>query len=254
MSQKLHTLVAVLQRVKGNKNKAQTMCMRTLGRPELFNGFSRVYSPRDEEGMQYPSELSKVQSAVSKVLEEGLIKPSTNWIDVVYACDRGNQKANADIVVKLPSGEKVTVAKDVPASTLVFLEKRLEEMAVILKEVPTLDSSIDWRWDEHVEMYVSNPVSTVKQVKRPTPQVLYEATDKHPAQVELVNIDVPEGIWNKTSLSGAWSPSQKRNALERVSLLLDAVVEARTQANDVDVDLKVDSLGKSVFDFILSSD
>src|SRR5438132_1009448 len=80
--------------------------------------------------------------------------------------------------------------------------------------------------------------------------VKYEATKEHPAQVEMYMEDVWVGTWTTTKLSGA-IPAATRNAmLERVRKLLDAVKEAREEANLLQVQTQKlgDALLAYVFD------
>lgn len=78
---------------------------------------------------------------------------------------------------------------------------------------------------------------------------MYQATDKHPAQTQLVQEDVIVGSWNQTKMSGAIQPQQKDMLLQRIEKLQKAVKFAREEANSVDAD-NVEA-GKVIFDWIL---
>lgn len=75
---------------------------------------------------------------------------------------------------------------------------------------------------------------TTKTKKEQRPIVLYDATDKHPAQTQLITEDVSIGTWKTVKQSGAIPVPRKKVLLERVDKLLKAVLVAREQANSVE--------------------
>ena len=62
-----------------------------------------------------------------------------------------------------------------------------------------------------------------------------EATEKHPAQVEVYYEDVVVGHWRTVKFSGALPASRVKELLERVDKLQQAVKFAREEANDSEV-------------------
>ena len=56
----------------------------------------------------------------------------------------------------------------------------------------------------------TNPEVTTKQEKIISPVVLYEATDKHPAQIKEISKDIVVGSFTKTVSSGAITSRQSR--------------------------------------------
>ena len=79
---------------------------------------------------------------------------------------------------------------------------------------------------------------------------LSPATDKHPAQVQLVAEDVLAGYWNEKKFSSAVPASRKAELMERVEDLIAAVKFAREKANDTEVvDFKV---GEAVFGYLFA--
>ncbi|HAI75057.1 MAG TPA: hypothetical protein DCM08_02320, partial [Microscillaceae bacterium] len=87
-----------------------------------------------------------------------------------------------------------------------------------------------------------------RSIKRPKVIVKYEATEKHPAQTELVNLDFQVGKYETTYYSGKLTAIQKIEMVKRIEKLIEAVKVARAKANNVEV-VKVE-LGKRVFEFI----
>ena len=78
---------------------------------------------------------------------------------------------------------------------------------------------------------VTEPVKTARNKKKKVPLVLYEATEKHPAQVQVHEEDVLQGHWSSVITSSAVKPSDKEKYQLRVEMLLKALKEAREDAN-----------------------
>jgi hypothetical protein len=53
---KLNQLIAVLQSVKANANKGKAEVSQLSQKSTLFQGLSRTYQPREEDGFVYPPE------------------------------------------------------------------------------------------------------------------------------------------------------------------------------------------------------
>jgi hypothetical protein len=145
-------------------------------------------------------------------------------------------------------GDKV-LASGVPVTHLLFLEKQLTDLATIVGNAPTLDAAEVWQWDEAAGMHRTAPVMTQSTRKVQQPIVLYPATEKHPAQTQLITEDVVAGNWEMTKFSGAMPGTQKKAMLERIDLLRRAIKEAREEANLIDAEPV--RLGAKVFDYIL---
>ena len=68
----------------------------------------------------------------------------------------------------------------------------------------------------------------------PRNHVKAEATDKHPAQVEVYYEDVTVGYWRTVKFSGALPGQRVNELLERVEKLQQAVKFAREEANNTE--------------------
>jgi hypothetical protein len=91
-------------------------------------------------------------------------------------------------------------------------------------------------------------VQTLRTKKTPRNHVKAEATDKHPAQVEVYYEDVTVGYWRTVKFSGALPAQRVNEMLARVERLQDAVKFAREEANNMEVtDQKV---GERLLQFI----
>ncbi len=78
-----------------------------------------------------------------------------------------------------------------------------------------------------------------------------QATDKHPAQVDVVHEDRVVGLWHTTKRSGAVPASRVRQLLSRVEKFQRAVKIAREGANMAEAP-KVD-VGRGIFDYLFAA-
>jgi hypothetical protein len=79
--------------------------------------------------------------------------------------------------------------------------------------------------------------------------VLYDATDKHPAQTQLITDDVIVGFWTMVKQSGSLPKSEKKKLATRVEKMLDAIKAARERANSAPVTAKPE-IGARVFGYL----
>lgn len=104
-----------------------------------------------------------------------------------------------------------------------------------MAKLPVLDASESWSYDQAADCWATEPVQTTKTKKIPRNHVKAEATDKHPAQVEVYYEDVVVGHWRTVKFSGALPASRVKELLGRVDKLQQAVKFAREEANNSEV-------------------
>lgn len=239
---KLNQIIAV---VAGKKSWAQselTQVYHRLQKDALYSGLERTYKPKDEDGDKLPPESQKLQRRVSEELETAA-KVLTELFDAVATQDYGNCVAKADVAV-----DGKVILPQVPVTYLLFLEKQLTDIHSLVEKLPTLDPSEEWAYSEGTDSYATKPTETTRTKKVPKSMVMYEATDKHPAQVQVYNEDVLIGYWSLVKFSGAISAKEKNELREKVRKLQDAVKSAREEANGVQVEqVKV---GEAVFGYL----
>lgn len=239
---KLNQIIAVEKGVKSGAVRDLTDAHQMLQKPALLMGIARTYQPKDEEGEQLPPESTRVQVKADEVIARtGNIL--ARLFDVTATKDWANCEARADIVV-----DGRTLLPDVPVSYLLFLEKQLVDLHTFVKKLPVLDPAEAWSDDPSADVWRTEPVRTIRTKKVPRNHVKAEATDKHPAQVEVYYEDVPVGYWTTVKFSGALPASRVNEMLERVDKLQQAVKFAREEANGREVtDRKV---GEAVLAYI----
>jgi hypothetical protein len=240
---KLNQIIAVEKGVKSRSYSELTDAHQSLQKSAMLAGIARTYQPKDEEGEQYPPESTRVQLRAEEVLRQ-MATTLTRLFDVTATKDWANCQAKADVTV---DGEVLLPA--VPATYLLFLEKQLSDLHTFVAKLPVLDASESWSYDQAADCFATDPVQTTKTKKIPRNHVKAEATEKHPAQVEVYYEDVVVGHWRTVKFSGALPASRVKELLDRVDKLQQAVKFAREEANNSEVTDQ--HLGERVFAYLL---
>lgn len=244
----LHEVIAIEKGVKGRVYSKITEDHKALQKKELFSGHTKTFKPRDEDptsptGEQLPEDKHNVQLRALDIIK-ATIEGNTEWLDIAALRDWGNTHAKADVVV----GEKVLV-KDCPVTYLLVLDKILSDLHTFVKKLPVLDSSEKWKYEANQDLYATEPAGTARSKKIVRPMVLYEATDKHPAQVKEITEDAFAGIWTTIKYSSALPAATINDMTKRVESLQKAVKSAREKANSQVITMD-QSIGDSILGFI----
>ena len=231
---------------KGVKVRAATdfgAAVQNLNKAPLLSGISRTYRAKADDGDHLPAESTRVQVRAKDVLA-GLRASLTRLFDVTLTKDVTNGIARADVVV-----DGTVIVKDIPATTLIFLERQLAELTTFIAKIPVLDPAERWNYDAATDAYATEPTETARTKKIPRNHVMAEATDKHPAQVSVYTEDVVEGYWTTVKFSGALPQAEATDLLQRAIKLAEAVKVAREKANTATVTDR--RIGDAVFAYLL---
>lgn len=239
---KLNQIIAVCNGKKSRATKEFSEIHKELQKSDLLHGISRTYQPAEENGEQLPPESKQVQVKVTDRIRQ-LGEVLTDLMDVVLTQDAANCQASADLVV-----DGKTLAKDVPVTNLLFLEKQLVDLHTFIDKLPTLDSAEEWTFDKNKDFYATPPTRTVRTRKVSKPIVLHPPTKEHPAQTQLVQEDITAGHWATVKFSGAIPVKDRNQMLARVDKLSEAVKFAREQANSIEV--KDRKIGKVLLEYL----
>lgn len=243
MTQKLHEIVAIRKGVKTRTYGLLTELFKQAQKSDLYNGMSRSFKPKDDDGETFPAEDKKVQLFANDVLKQAQ-RLRVPYFDIEATQEFANTRARADVVV-----EGVVIIKDAPVTLLMSLEKELTDLRTFVEAMPTLDPARDWTVDPNSAMYRAETAITHKTKKVQRPIVLYDAVVKDgqaiPAQTQLITEDVVTGHWHTTNLSGALTAPRKELLLERLDALRSAVKEARARANSIEVEQV--KIGEAIF-------
>lgn len=236
---KLNQVLAVEKGAKSSTESDITKAYHLVQKPEIFSGLVRTYEPKDEDGERLPGESQNVIATVPDMVST-FANSLTRLFDITFTKVAANTEAVADVVV-----DGVTIIDHVPVEYLLFLEKRLIDVQTFLGKLPTLDPAKEWRWDGTRGLFATEPVTTNRTKKVYRNHVKAEATDKHPAQVEIFTEDETVGYWKVVNYSGAVAETKVKEWKEKVTRLQAAVKFAREEANSITVDQR--AAGEVVF-------
>jgi len=145
-----------------------------------------------------------------------------------------NTVAKADIVLE----DGTVIETDVPVDELMGLEARLKDLKPTLALAPVVDPTEEWtpssKWNVPGLLQTAARL-TLKTEKITEPFVLYEATDKHPAQVKETVRTPNIGQFATTRYASALTVQQKANLLTQIDELIAACRAARVRANSVEI-------------------
>ena len=235
---RLNQVIAIANGEKSRKQSVFTTIYQTLSKKDLLEGISKRYQPFEEDPSgknSLPPEDKLIQTTVESSIAEAKAVLGIMF-NIVATQDEGNCNAKADIVVKQTQpGVGIQVVSQVPVTTLLFLEKQLVDIRTFVSALPILDPAEEWTLDEVSGYWKTAVKTTFRTRKTLRNHVKAEATDKHPAQVDVYAEDEPIGKWATTRFSGAIRKVDRDEMLDKIDELDKAVKIAREQANSIEV-------------------
>lgn len=248
---KLHELLAV----EGN---LKTTAFKALA--DLLNTFEKKRHHFSEKLTTFKSFEENKPDAVEAALDlQSTIPKEIDWIkpflakaiDAGFQVAEANTAARADVV--LDNGH--ALLSQIPATALLELEKRIKELQDFIMLIPTLDPAKGFTSDaaRGADVFQARPISKTRTKKENKPLLLAPATDKHPAQVQLVVEDVAIGTILEQEWSGLITTSRKGTLIERVEEVLRSVKQARARANETVLDASQNKIGNKLLDHIFGA-
>lgn len=244
---KLYEILAVEQ---DNKNVSERLILesiKTFKKENLFTGSIKVTELFDDEESRIPDEILKLETTVDENLQYSLSAVANYW-DIVAQKDSTNMVAKADIVI---NGE--IIAKDIPATTLLGMEKKLNNLRVLFNSIPTLPPGIGWEKDSEYEkdnvFRTTHTMNTLKTVKVIEFREVSPATKEHKAQIQQLQATKNIGKFITTKWSGMITPYLKAERITKLEKMISAVKKARQRANAVEtVNIEI---GDKIINFIM---
>lgn len=225
----LHQVLAAEKARRAQTQQAFTSAIRLLGKDGGAFGFQKTYEPledNDGKSVRLEPQSQEVAYRVESVLSDLKASLENSW-NLTATKEQTNTAASADIVFR----DKV-IAEKVPVGLLLHLEKQLQFLANdVLSSLPTLTLDREWVFNEGAGLFQTAPTYTQRVSPAKVPLELSPATPQHPAQVTLVEKSEIQGTWSTIHYSGAITSARKRELLERVHDLIEAVRTARQRAN-----------------------
>ena len=202
---KLHQFIALMEAFKAEENRRYDRAYHDAQKPVLFDGLTRTYEPRDEDGEVFPPESTLVQRRASELLTEWRDSMSL-LLDAELTQDTANTLAKADVVI-----DGKTLLKDVPLTNLLRLERNITHIRTVIDALPVLDPSKSWTWDKSKDCWITPPTEKFRTRKIPMNHLKAAATDKHPAQVDVYFEDRPSAPGRPWRCRARSTPSGRRN-------------------------------------------
>lgn len=248
-TQSLHELLAVETHLENQANKTRTELVGTFEKKRhLFEEKQVTFSPLAEGQKQETS----VQSTIQTTVQEELTWVQTflaKALDASLQVAEANTKARADIILEDAAG--TVLATGVPATALLELEKRVAEVKHLVEAIPTLDPAKGFS----VDSAHAKRAFRARDIRKPRTQktkevlTLHPATKEHPAQVQLIDKDVLVGHTEEQEWSSLITPADKADLINRVEIVARAVRQARSRANNVEID-NTKRIGASLLGYI----
>lgn len=244
---RLHEILAVEPDAEGVAKKVIAEAEITFGkRAEHFMSSEKVLQMDDasstEDGLtERKAMVTTVHDKLAYVAEQ-----VSRYLNVVAEKEATNQYARAELVVDGISFGSF------PATFLLGLEVKLKNLRLLYEAIPTLQPGIEWERDPSEGEFVyrtKHPEVKIRTAKTFMSKVLYQATDKHPAQIEKWEEQKPVGKYVVTTKSSMLSVAEKSAILGRLDRLIQAVKKARQQANMQEV-VPQEGVGESLFKYI----
>lgn len=240
----LSQILAVTKGTKARVEKATTELHHQTQVESRYTGFTKEYHDWREGAQSLPGQRQLVQVNIEDVLGEA----AEHWIrlaDVLATQEEANTRAKADVIV----GGQILLAQ-VPAANLLALDHILDETRKFIEKLPVLDPAQTWSADSASGVWKSDEIKTHRTEKVLKVLVKYEATDKHPAQTEPYSIDEPVGEWTTIKFSSALPAKRKRELLDRITKLIDAVKVAKEEAAKIEIVQQ--QQGQAIYDYLLA--
>jgi len=246
---KLHELLAAEGTVKSQADKCRTDLLATFDKKKHLFGEKRVTFQSNVEGTPaVTEEQSDLQTTVPKELK-WIADIWSKALDVAFSIDRGNVVAKADVLLD----DGTVLVKDVPATALLQLEKRANEIHAFIQAIPTLDPAKGFKVDADrgTDIYVAREDNKNRTKKVEKYIVVVPPTVEHPAQTAKAVEDVVVGTIKTQEWSGMITPADKADMLNRAEEVRRAFKTARSRANDVKID--AEKIGGTVFAYVFSN-
>lgn len=245
---KLHELLAVNGNLKAQADKTRTELMGTFEKKQHhFTEKIVSYRPFEESSQAVVESQLDLQTTVIKELawiSEFLVKS----LDVAYQVAEANTVARADVTLD----DGTILLSQIPATSLLELEKRAKELQDFVAAIPTLDPAKGFQLDmsRGAGIYRAREDKKMRTKKIQEPLTLSPATKEHPAQVQLVTRDVNIGELTTLEWSGLITTADKGDMLSRVEMFTRAVKKARSRGNEVEIPKNENKIGATIIKYV----
>lgn len=248
---KLHELLAVEQNLRKQAEATRHDLQNTFEKKRThFSEVVQTFKPNTEGAPEVVEARLEIQTTVKKELA-WISEKIGKAIDAAYQIDMANTFAKADVVLE----DGTTLLTGLPATALLQLEKRIAEVHELVRLIPTLDPSKGFTpdADRGDGIFKARDIEKARTEKQFRFVVMVPATDKHAAQVKELMEDKPVGKIVQQEWSSLITVAEKGEMIDRVEALLRAVKQARSRANEVQVDVKNQVIAEKILGYIFKA-
>lgn len=227
----LAQIVGVEQGVRSAVEQWWKLVRDAIRNDSLLVGIEKHYDPL-EGGIDEPDEIRRIQINPELLLAEARDKLG-RYLDITATKDWGNMGeggARADVEV-----DGVLLLHDVPATYLLFLEKRLAELHADLKKIPVQSAAEVWQPTTDPGVFRTEAVRAPRLRKQEHYEVI-GVTKEHPGHLVKSGEDVIAGYTTTVKLTTAPTRQRMSELLDRIATLREAVQIAIHDANKIVVD------------------
>lgn len=233
---KLHELLAVKPTREGETDALMKDHTKKFNSDlHLFAKTKKVFEPATEgenERANPVVEEDTVLVTSVKTEMDFVLGKFTDLVDLLFTIDVANMAAKERLVIGgVDLGQ-------IPATFLVHLEKRLNQVLALAQGMATADPASGFAQDPSMGPNVlrAEPIRRARTAKIESFQTVAPATDKHPAQVVKVTKDEVTGHVTTTNWTSLPTVHQKSEMIARIVAVKDAVVQARARANCLEIE------------------
>lgn len=245
---KLYEILAVENGLSAQADKVRADLQTTFDKKEhLFREKIVTFTPLKEDEPTQTREQSDIQSNVRDEIAWIMPILTKAW-DAAHAVDIGNLSARANVVLE----DGAELLKDIPATSLLQLAKRVQEVKTLITSIKTFDPAKGFTPDHNrpTGIYKARDVTKDSTSKITEFITAAPATKEHPAQVVKVENTVKVGTILEQEWSSLITPAEKADLLDRCEILARAIKQARSRANTVEVDTTAHKIGATLLGYI----
>lgn len=247
---RLYELLAVEKNLEGQAHKTRTELIKTFtDKRHLFAEKLVTFTANSENSTAQPEEQSSIQTTVREEIK-WLTPILAKSLDASYQIDLANTLAKADIETE----DGTTLLHNVPATSLLRMEHRFQEIHDLIAAIPTLDPAKGFATDTQrgSGIYKARDVKKFRTKKEFKPVVMVPPTKEHPAQVEKLYEDVPVGELLTQEWSALITPDTKAKLLNQCDQLSRAIKRALARANGQEVDVRNHKVAEKLLEYVFS--
>lgn len=241
---KLHELLGVRTSLEQQAHTTTNGLATTFEKKQhLFTGRTKTFTPNGEDAPTKGEEHQDIQTTVTQELI-WLKKHVAPWIDNILHIAEGNTRAAGDIILL----DGTAIGTDIPTSCLLDYERLVDGLRLFALKIPTIDPAKSFvpAPDRGEGIFAARPIEKIRKEKQRKVITLAVATEKHQAQTQLVEEDVPTGTIIEREWSSMITPAHKAAILARIEELARAIKQARMRANATPVDVSR-HIGDAIF-------